>query len=138
MKLRSDPFEALVDSFGTTDETLVTKEETNILLNKNYELDLQIKQMIEKTEDLWKCKLCGRTSAQKINIQNHAETHIGGIMHSCPMCSKTVSTRHNLRSHVSTMHSELFSCDICGKSGMRRGAYRVHMMKKHQISSAKQ
>ena len=83
------------------------------------ELDLQIEQMIEKNEGLWQCKMCGKSSSQKQDIQRHSEMHIDGFTHSCHICNKTLSTRHSLRLHIGTLHSEL-SCKVCGKSGMNK------------------
>ena len=100
-------------------------------LNTNDEVDFQIEQMIEKDEGLWKCKVCGKTTAEKEHIKYHAETHIEGLSHICHICRKTYPTRHNLTCHLSQIHSDLFSCDICGKSGMNRKAYYNHKKRNH-------
>ena len=113
-----DSLEELVDSFSTSDGTLVTINENKLSLNTNNEVNLQIEQMIEKVEGMWNCKVCGKTSTRKQNIQNHTETHIEGVSHACHICNKIFSTRNNLQKHISCVHSELVSCDVCGKSGM--------------------
>ena len=102
--------------------------------NTDNELDLQIGQMIVREEGIWKCKVCGKTAANKQNISNHAERHIEGVSHDCHICSKTSSTRRNLQQHISDYHSELFSCDICGKSAMNRKSYRECKYKYHRLS----
>ena len=91
--------------------------------------------MIEKNEGVWKCKVCGKTSDIKGNILRHAERHIEGMSHACHLCSKTFTSRPNLQSHISRIHSELFSCDICGKAGMNRIGYRDHKRRQHKLSS---
>jgi ribosomal protein L37AE/L43A len=113
-------------------------DEGNSHLDTNNEILVQLEQMIEKNEGLWKCKVCGKTAANKTNLKHHAETHIEGVSHACHICSKTFPTRLYLRQHISGIHSELFSCDICGKSGMNRGAYRMHKMRNHKTLSVKQ
>jgi hypothetical protein len=125
-----DSLEELADSFGTEVDTVL--DGNNLPLNTNHELDLQVEQMIEKNEGLWKCKVCGKTAARKQHVQRHAETHIEGVSHVCHICSKTLSTRDNLRLHISGYHSELFSCEVCGKSGMHRKAYTAHLYKNHK------
>ena len=46
----------IADSLHTT-TTLVTMDEGNSQLNTNNEILIQVEQMIEKNEGLWKCKL---------------------------------------------------------------------------------
>ena len=90
------------------------------------DLDIQIEAMIEKVADGWKCKTCCKTMGKKQAVQRHAERHLEGVLHSCQMCSKTFSNRPNLQTHIYGIHSKLFSCDPCGKSGMNKKAYRWH------------
>ena len=76
--------------------------------------------MIEKHESMFKCKVCGKTVKWKGEMKKHAETHIEGIFHACQVCSKMFPTRHNLQTHIFRIHSELFSCNVCGKTGMNK------------------
>ena len=130
-----ESLEDITDSFDTSN--LLKTEEGKPVLDTNRKLGLQIERMIEKNEGLWRCKVCGKTSKQKVQTQNHAETHIEGVSHVCHICSKTVTTRQYLREHISRTHSELFSCNDCGKSGMNRGAYSCHKQNYHKASSIK-
>jgi hypothetical protein len=50
-----DSLEELADSFGSVVDAGLGG--AKLALNTNYELDLQIEQMIEKNEGLWKCKV---------------------------------------------------------------------------------
>ena len=95
------------------------------------EQSLQLNEMIEKIAGVWICKVCGKTASQRQSIQRHAETHLGGMSHACHICSKTFTNTHRLSSHISGIHSELFSCDICGKTGMNRRTYNNHKQTKH-------
>ena len=126
------------ESLDKMDTTLVKIEKNNPALNMNREVELQIEQIIEKNEGLWECKVCGRTTTKKRIIQTHAETHIEGVPHVCHICSKTFGSRHNLRMHISNNHSELFTCDICGKSGMNRLAHKNHKRRNHKTLSVQQ
>ena len=120
-----DAIEELVESFDTTEVPLNAMNESNPELSTNNEIDLQIEQMIDKNEEgLWNCKVCGKTLSKKYNVKRHAETHIDGMSHVCHICSKIFPNRPNLQSHIYDNHSELSSCDICGKSGMNRAVNR--------------
>merc|ERR1712179_439905 len=69
-------------SFKETNEGKIQREENN-------DLDLQILEMIEKSDGMWKCKVCGKTKVDKSHIREHAESHIEGMSHLCHIC-KTV------------------------------------------------
>ena len=112
----------------SVDDKSIKEEEEKLQLMTS----LNEKEMVEKKEGVWTCKVCGKTATTGQNIQSHAEIHIGGRSHACHVCSKTFSTRHTVNSHVSNVHSELFSCDICEKTGMSRGAYRKHRRVNHK------
>ena len=123
--------EVLVDSFDFSYDTSKIKVEKKIAVTLDNVGDLhdEINKMIEKNEDIWSCKVCGKTTTRKQVIDSHAETHIEGISHMCHVCHKTFSTRHGRRQHVFDIHSELFSCDICAKTGMNRKLYKIHKQK---------
>jgi len=123
----------LSENFKTTEYNVAkigTKSRTSYA---NKELNIQIEQIIHFDEGSWKCKICGKTTQGKKQImQNHAETHIEGRAHDCHSCSKTFKTRQLLKMHIYGFHSELFSCDICGKAEMNRHAYLYHRRNNHR------
>ena len=122
------------DTFEKDEIAVVNTEEDKVVLNTNIELDLQIEEMIEKNEGMWKCKVCGKTAKDKGDTKRHAETHIKGLSHKCHLCNRTSSTRKTLRKHIQQFHCELsFDCDICGKVGMNKNAYRNHKRNNHKI-----
>jgi len=108
------------------------------LLNTDKDIDLQVKQMMEKIDGLWECKVCGKTAPHKSNITNHVEIHIENMSHACDICRKTFPTRMYLKDHISGIHSEQFTCDICGKSGLNRKAYTKHKRLTHKLLTTKQ
>ena len=78
---------------------------SQVATNTINELDLQILEIIEKKEGLWHCKVCPRTANKKSHIQEHAESHIEGMIHICYICEKTFPYRKNLRDHKRYKHS---------------------------------
>ena len=80
-------------------ETVVKTAEANVQLGVNNELLLQVNQMIEKNEGVWRCKVCGKMATQKGNIRLHAEIHIEGLSYSCNLCDKTFHNRMGLSQH---------------------------------------
>merc|ERR1711909_39577 len=104
-------------------------------INENSELDLQLLEMIEKSDRVWICKVCGKNFPNKPNILRHAETHIEGMSHDCHICNKSYPNRHSLRCHIDKIHSELASCDLCGKSCMNERSLYHHKAKHHKTLS---
>jgi len=104
-------------------------------IDANKELDHQIAEMIEKTEDgKWKCKVCDKIAQRKVQVRRHAEIHIEGLSFTCDVCSKTCSTRQYLREHISKSHTGVFSCTVCDKTGMNRNSYHKHNNRYHRNS----
>ena len=129
-----DSFKQEKESTGTTDDNEDTEnkmEEENIQLPISNELGLQLNEMTEKNEGVWRCKICGKTTILKVGIRRHAETHIQGMSHACHICKKTFTNRPNLQWHINRIHTDLFSCEICGKTGMNKEAFRSHKRFKH-------
>ena len=119
------------DSFDFSFDTSKIKVDKKIAvtLDNDGNLKEEIKKLIEMNENIWNCKVCGKTTTRKQVIESHAETHIEGISHVCHICNKTFSTRPGRRQHVFDIHSELFSCDICAKTGMNRKLFKIHKQK---------
>ena len=115
-----------------------TINEGNLKPTTNDELHLQVEKIIERKKGVWICKICGKTSAHKSNIRGHSETHIGGMSHACDICSKTFPNHPCLRGHISRIHTELFSCNICGKTGMNKMAYINHKRRHHKVKPQNQ
>ena len=62
----------------------------------------------------------------KSHLTKHAETHIEGVSYSCHICNKIFSNKKGRHDHVYQIHSELFTCNNCGKSEMNRKAFNKH------------
>jgi len=120
----------LIDSTPSFNQELSRVNENS--LESADELDIQIRQIIEKRDVVWTCKVCEKTAALKGVIKKHAETHIEGISHTCHICSKTFKNKSTRDVHISSIHSLLFSCNICDKSGMNRKTYSMHKQRNHK------
>merc|ERR1712179_22504 len=101
-------------------------------IDENDELEHRIKNKIEKIENGWKCKNCEKTMTRQRDMRIHVETHMVGMSRPCHQCGKTFSTRGSLRVHISSIHSELLSCDVCGKSEMNKQNYWKHKNRHHR------
>jgi len=119
-------FSRKLDNGKDYSEINVKVDENNIQVEDKNEIRAKLNQMIEKTEEMWKCKVCGKMSVALGNIKRHAETHIQGINYSCHICNKIYTTRNNLDSHISHIHPKLYSCGTCGKSRMNRKTFYHH------------
>ena len=85
---------------------LIEINEGKIQINANIDLDIQILEMIEKSDGAWKCKVCGKTNTHKRVMRGHAETHIEGMAHACHICNKSFPYRPNLRKHIANIHTK--------------------------------
>ena len=121
------------EQHSSTEFAFQEYNERKIQTNVNSDLDLQILEMIEKSDDVWKCKVCGKTSNYKKDMRDHAESHILGISHTCNICNKSFSNRPSLRPHINHIHNGQLTCDLCGKSGMNKSTYYHHKRTQHKI-----
>jgi len=103
---------------------LANDEEESDIANKNLDLDEKLERMIERSQGIWKCKVCDKTSNYKKDIIRHTETHLKGIKHSCNICMKNFPTRHGLNVHTSDLHTQLYFCQICGRTDMNKKTLR--------------
>ena len=66
-----DSLEEPADNFDNKELSIVeTNEEGPVGINT--ELDIQINQMMERSEKVWKCKVCGKRSIKQ-DIKVHVE-----------------------------------------------------------------
>merc|ERR1719318_2117090 len=120
-----------LDSLKEPTETYDDKEFSVVEdpVGTDTELDSQINQMLERSEEVWKCKVCGKRLMEQ-DIKVHVETHIKGqgLLFYCHICNKTTTTKRSLQSHISNNHnhSGSFICDVCRKSWVTRNAFNKH------------
>ena len=77
------PPEELTDALDPIAVVSIKYEDESPPASTVADLDIQIEQMSEKIDGLWKCKVCGKSAKHKSNLKDHAETHVKGIAHTC-------------------------------------------------------
>ena len=98
------------------------------------DVDDQVEANIEEFKHgTVRCKICGKVTTSKYHMRHHAGSHLETATHARGVCGKTYRTREHLQHHVNRMHSGVFSCEICGKSGMNKGSYSQHMHTTHKV-----
>merc|ERR1712179_616246 len=95
----SEKIEAFTETSFSSARIFKEKDSEKIKMNANSDLDLQIALLIEKSDGVWICKVCGKTAKNRGHITDHAETHIEGISHAYHICDKAFSSRPGLRYH---------------------------------------
>jgi len=130
-----DTFEPSSEHHFSSEVAFKDSNGGKIQINGSSDLDMQIIEMLEKSDGVWKCKVCGKTTQKCSNIKVHAESHIEGMSLVCNICNKSFPYRGGLRDHIRKNHSELSSCDICGKSGMNKNDYYNHKRRQHKTFS---
>ena len=69
----------------------------------NLDAKAAVDDLVEKTQEGWRCKACGKTM-KTLDIRRHAEIHIEGLSYQCPLCDKTFRQRALLKSHKVAKH----------------------------------
>ena len=69
-------------------------------------LEVRIGELMERGDDGWSCKACGKTNKDKSKIKYHVETHLHGVSHTCPICGKSCSSKNTLNNHISLKHRQ--------------------------------
>jgi len=62
-------------------------------------IDQKIEEILQKQDNGYECKTCGKISSKKSNAYEHAETHIDGLSLPCHMCEKSFRSRGARRFH---------------------------------------
>ena len=103
--------ESLMDTLkqDTTIKRRAPKAERTVSVvsnSSNFDPKAAVDDLVEKTEDGWRCKACGKISTSKTtsDIRRHAEMHIEGLSFDCQLCDKTFRSRQNLAKHKQFNH----------------------------------
>ena len=122
-----DSKEVLITTCNSKNQLLKTDDAND--------MDPLLQDMVERNGNgVWKCKFCGKMRNKNTDILRHAQKHIDVVQDvsiDCHICYKTFVSKPSLQNHISTIHSGLFSCDICEISGMNRMTYREHKRIQH-------
>ena len=86
-------------------------EEGKAAKNEYIYIDQKTRQKLEEVEnllikagDLWKCKVCDKTSKAKTVLRQHAEIHVEGLSYQCPSCPKICPNKKSLTNHKMRNH----------------------------------
>ncbi|KAL4704355.1 hypothetical protein ACJJTC_010740 [Scirpophaga incertulas] len=83
----------------------------------------------------FQCEVCSKRFSAQGNLQAHLKAHTGQKDHECSVCSKSFITSSDLTRH---MHKHTgvknFKCDLCGAAYIHQRDFKVHKLKKHQIT----
>ena len=72
----------------------------------NVEAKSAVDDLVEKIENGFMCKACGKISTSRVSsdIRRHAEIHIEGLSFDCQLCDKTFRSRGLLNHHKVDYH----------------------------------
>jgi len=70
------------------------------------ELKTKTDELAERVGNLWKCRMCGKTtpSSKRNEMNTHIEQHFDGVSYDCTQCPKSCKTRTALRGHMYRDH----------------------------------
>ena len=109
--------ESVLDDFEDNEKLLVPSKRISrgdrsvaVVSNaSNMEAKAAVDDLVEKTENGWMCKPCGKTTSNRktalSDLRRHAEIHIEGLSFDCQLCDKTFRSRNSFNAHKSRQHT---------------------------------
>ena len=85
---------------------------------------------IDKAPSEFRCDICDKVFAQKVNLQKHMMIHSGSKPFQCYVCGKCFRQRPSLQKHyaIHTNGSSSFICQTCNRLFVSRTNLQRHML----------
>ena len=96
--IKRDSGEVLKENVGIV--ATIASSDTN-------EIQMKVKELTDKVDGKYICKVCNKSSSHQYNMLKHIETHIDGISYNCHQCGKTFRSVNSLSCHKSIFHKNL-------------------------------
>ena len=71
------------------------------------EIKAKVKELSEKIDGFYVCKVCQKISSHQHTLLRHIETHIDGLSYNCKHCGKTFRSVNSLITHKSIYHKSI-------------------------------
>ena len=73
-------------------------------LQEKSEIQSKISGMLQRSDGIFSCNVCGKSGKDLSNMKRHTETHIDGISYPCTVCDKTFKSKNSFRVHNYSLH----------------------------------
>ena len=97
------------DSYKSKFKAVVPiNQKEKYMLSNTENIKEKIYSLIEKIDNIWTCKVCGKTPARNTasEIARHAEVHLEGVSYKCNQCETVCRSTSSLGGHVSKQHKK--------------------------------
>jgi uncharacterized Zn-finger protein len=122
-----------VETDETKVEAPVACPTCEIVINNDFALAVH-QGSVHAVERPWICRLCQKTFARHLELDNHRRVHSGERPFQCDVCGARFNQKQNLHTHVRHVHlgERRYSCDQCGAKFRRRRLLDCHVNSKHK------
>ena len=79
----------------------VIQDPSQMIDASNMDVNQMYQELIVKEDGNLRCTVCGKTMANKANMERHVEIHMTGLCYDCKYCGETFRSRMILKHHVS-------------------------------------
>ncbi|XP_039762855.1 zinc finger protein 808-like isoform X3 [Pararge aegeria] len=73
------------------------------------------------------CEQCGRVFKSASDLRSHMPYHSGQKQFKCDICDKRFALKVNLVTHAATHTEQRFECEVCGKLLTKKSNLKTHM-----------
>ena len=101
-KMSKPKKEKSVKTIAVFNQSILTKDDIKAIVDNHIE-----KYENNDGEEVWKCRTCGKSSSNKVNLAKHVEIHIEGLSFECQVCGKSYKTRMSLDQHKKLKHTRI-------------------------------